>query len=67
MTEQELRQFVDQLRQQQRDQVQTKREREQSDDTMVNEDELQWTGSRPCPKRLRAMPTANDEVVDLDD
>jgi hypothetical protein len=67
MSEQELRQLFAQLKQQEKKRVRIKRERQDSDDTVVDDNELQWMGSRPCAKKLRAMPTANDEVIRLED
>jgi hypothetical protein len=67
MSEQELRQLCAQLKQREKDRMRIKRERQDSDDTLIDDNELQWMGSRPCAKKLRAMPTADDEVVELDD
>lgn len=67
MNEQELRQLLAQLKQREQDRVRVKRERTDSDDNVTDDNDLQWMGTRPCNKKLRAMPTASDEVISLDD
>jgi hypothetical protein len=46
------------------------KDRENSEETMVGDDELEWVGTRPaerCTKRIRHCPGIGDEVVSLDD
>ena len=67
MNEQELRQLLAQLKQREQDRVRMKRERSESDDNVVDDNDLQWMGTQPCKRKRRAMPTDGDEVISLDD
>jgi hypothetical protein len=50
--------------------TQVKREREEESeavDGVQNDGDVQWTKTQPAKRRARAMPTAGDEVIPIDD
>ena len=54
------------------EELRVKHEREESEERLVGHgsDEVEWMKTMPAEsvrKRLRRLPTATDEVVDLDD
>lgn len=67
----ELYQVVRHFKQRHEKNLRIKREREESEDTLVDDDgEIQWVMTQPsgaARKRQRALPTARDEVIELDE
>ena len=72
LSDSQVREALTQLQRRRQEELRVKHEREESEERLVGHgsDEVEWMKTMPAEsvrKRLRRLPTATDEVVDLDD